>query len=54
MTAQANFTAEFLDTETDDIVDVWMFNASDMREAQKLADAEAEYQGFYLGTVRAI
>ena len=54
MTTKANFTAEFLDTETDDIVDVWMFSASDMQDAESLAEIEAEYQGFYLGTVRAI
>jgi hypothetical protein len=47
-------TAEFLDTESDDIVDVFTFSAKNQTEAEVKAWDEAEYNGFHVGTIRMI
>ena len=48
-----NFTAEFLHSETDAVVEIWTFEASCDAEAVAKAEDEAEYQGFFVGTVAA-
>jgi len=48
------YTAQFLDTETDEIVDVFTFSAWTANQAARRAQEEAEYHGFHLGTVRLI
>jgi len=45
------FNAEFLDTETDEIVTVFTFSAKSQREAENIAHDEAEYQGYHVGSV---
>jgi hypothetical protein len=53
MTANT-YNAEFLDTETDEMVDLFTFRAGTEREAMIAAQEEADYQGFHLGAVRMI
>jgi len=50
MNAKA-YNAEFLDTETDEMVDLFTFRAGTEREAMIAAQEEADYQGFQLGAV---
>lgn len=45
------YTAEFLDTETDEVVELHTFQANTLEAARRHAEEEAEYQGFFLGTV---
>jgi len=53
MTANT-YNAEFLDTETDEMVDLFTVRAGTEREAMIAAQEEADYQGFHLGAVRMI
>ena len=48
------YVAEFLDSETDDVVETFTFEAGDDNQAEALAWEEAEYQGYHVGTVKAV
>lgn len=45
------YIAQFLDTETDEVLEIFVFNAASDAEAEMQAAEEAEYQGFFLGSV---
>lgn len=46
------FTYELLDTETDEVVMTLTCKAQDFNEACAVAEDEADFQGFFLGTVK--
>ena len=53
-TTMQEYTVELLDTETDDIVDVLTIKAKSDKDADRIANEEAEYHGFHAGTVRKL
>lgn len=48
------FLAEFLDYETDEVVETVAVQAETLEEAREKAMDEAEYQGYDLGDVRLL
>jgi len=47
-----NYRAELLDTETDEVVELFTFQATNEEEAAIKAEEEAEYQGLFLGSIK--
>jgi len=47
----ATWTATLLDTDTDEIVERIEITADTREEAEVMAEEEAEYQGYFLGSV---
>jgi len=45
------YVAEFLDTETDELIETWTFEAASDAKAEMQAAEEADYQGYALGSV---
>lgn len=46
------YLAEFLDSETDEVVETYLVAAPNLLTAMELAEEEAQYQGFTSVTVR--
>jgi hypothetical protein len=48
------YRVELLDTETDEVVEYAVIEATDDAEARVVAEEEAAYQGYFAGTVTKI
>lgn len=54
MTATKTFSAQFVCTETDDVMDTFEFQALNAEHAEELAWEEAEFQGYHVGVVKEV